>query len=681
MRQRIMRQRIMRQQILAIIFLVSTVQGVTIPDGFNQDTCIPAATNGGKDFPKIPNQYVSRLEWTDHVARRSTYMQEYVSVTNNIGVIYVTGLRIPGRTSKFITSASTGELFTILDVDKMEFEDGNCIVSKLSDNQEFALPITPDPKFPGTDRLMSGRSLLDVGANIVGKMLYNGTAMWNGIPCDVWIGCLYSPSNRLTITATYYFSVSNWQPAGGASPSIVAIRASGAATGDHPFKLEQTFNYGYFSTQFPSQTARFLEKVFETPEHNYCAGRIDTYRLPDIPIHFSFRAEVVDHLASTIMFTREVYDFQSNFTRIDFKTPPTGNDTVDAHAHPKTVVNDFGTGLTYLLDKGTGECVTMPITTSEFDAVPLGEGKTRMRTPSEFFNFDSLGKYPYQYMGEHNVRDIAANGWIAYRPYPHLSSSLNATWEWYFSKATTIIKAQDVAEINEPLRLDIKSSEASVDISYNVYRFSEKTPDPRYFDIRTCFRDAGSHLISLQLTGNWSIFEAEDNLQLLRYWFQLSIDDFTGLRAIRVQDIEFEFFDKNFEVTFTLLGQEKVKGDIDDPVQPVALQLATDRLIEAVNDGIFQVYYMPNPRFVTIFYPVKGSLRVIERNNSTRSYRPSKSALVQKYENSPGITTGAAIGLAFGVLFLGILLTLAAVLFYNKITNTAPKYVPHHNDE
>ena len=56
-------------------------------------------------------------------------------------------------------------------------------------------------------------------------------------------------------------------------------------------------------------------------------------------------------------------------------------------------------------------------------------------------------------------------------------------------------------------------------------------------------------------------------------------------------------------------------------------------------------------------------------------------ALVQKYENSPGITTGAAIGLAFGVLFLGILLTLAAVLFYNKITNTAPKYVPHHNDE
>lgn len=38
--------------------------------------------------------------------------------------------------------------------------------------------------------------------------------------------------------------------------------------------------------------------------------------------------------------------------------------------------------------------------------------------------------------------------------------------------------------------------------------------------------------------GNWTEYNAEDHVQLLRYWVQLAVDAFTGLRSIRVQDIE-----------------------------------------------------------------------------------------------------------------------------------------------
>lgn len=56
---------------------------------------------------------MSRLEWNDHIARKSLYMQEFVSDENNIGAVYITGLRAPGVISKFITQADTGEAFVI----------------------------------------------------------------------------------------------------------------------------------------------------------------------------------------------------------------------------------------------------------------------------------------------------------------------------------------------------------------------------------------------------------------------------------------------------------------------------------------------------------------------------------------------------------------------------------------
>lgn len=67
----------------------------------------------GKDFPEIADDYIARVEYNDHLQRRTLYMTEYVSVTNDIGATYITGLKMAGVTTKYITSAATGELFII----------------------------------------------------------------------------------------------------------------------------------------------------------------------------------------------------------------------------------------------------------------------------------------------------------------------------------------------------------------------------------------------------------------------------------------------------------------------------------------------------------------------------------------------------------------------------------------
>ena len=56
---------------------------------------------------------MARLEWNDHVARRSLYMEEYVSDANNIGTVYIWGLKAPNIITQYITQADTGEAFVI----------------------------------------------------------------------------------------------------------------------------------------------------------------------------------------------------------------------------------------------------------------------------------------------------------------------------------------------------------------------------------------------------------------------------------------------------------------------------------------------------------------------------------------------------------------------------------------
>jgi len=60
----------------------------------------------------------------------------------------------------------------------------------------------------------------------------------------------------------------------------------------------------------------------------------------------------------------------------------------------------FYAGVSYIIDKFSKKCVAKPIVGGEFDSLPVTATKARLKSPKEFFNFDNLSKYPYQYMGE-----------------------------------------------------------------------------------------------------------------------------------------------------------------------------------------------------------------------------------------------------------------------------------------
>lgn len=43
------------------------------------------------------------------------------------------------------------------------------------------------------------------------------------------------------------------------------------------------------------------------------------------------------------------------------------------------------------------------------------------------------------------------------------------------------------------------------------------------------------------LAGNWTTYDAEDHLDLLHYWFRLSVESFAEVRSLRVTDVEVKF--------------------------------------------------------------------------------------------------------------------------------------------
>lgn len=169
-------------------------------------------------------------------------------------------------------------------------------------------------------------------------MMFNGTEDMNGIPCDVWVGCLFIPDGKITINVKYHFSSkfkntwqnvqmikihrlgrrlflryltkciyfssqnfrrydfcskrkcnnnligtilsllispyfvlscigndsdARWFTAGGSSSAPIGIHAKGQSAEDKSFKLEQTFNYIYFSEQFTSLDQEYFAKIFE----------------------------------------------------------------------------------------------------------------------------------------------------------------------------------------------------------------------------------------------------------------------------------------------------------------------------------------------------------------------------------------------------------------------------------
>lgn len=62
------------------------------------------------------------------------------------------------------------------------------------------------------------------------------------------------------------------------------------------------------------------------------------------------------------------------------------------------------------------------------------------------------------------------------------------------------------------------------------------------------------------------------------------------------------FYGKRIGVHFTLLGPAPIQGDVDNKIAQVSIGDAKDRLVEAFTDGIFQVYFMPDPVSVSLYH-------------------------------------------------------------------------------
>ena len=75
------------------------------------------------------------------------------------------------------------------------------------------------------------------------------------------------------------------------------------------------------------------------------------------------------------------------------------------------------------------------------------------------------------------------------------------------------------------------------------------------------------------------------------------------------------FYGKRIGVHFTLLGPAPIQGDVDNKIAQVSIGDAKDRLVEAYTDGIFQVYFMPDPVSVSL-YAYISERQIVKRSQS-----------------------------------------------------------------
>lgn len=300
----------------------------------------------------------------------------------------------------------------------------------------------------------------------------------------------------------------------------------------------------------------------------------------------------------------EWYDYDAKLFRMDFK-PLDGSEYAVFGKNPMTLVHDFNTGTAYLMDFYYGNCTVMPIDMfGQVDTENVAWNITRIRTPQEFFDFDS---YNYYYEGQRVERNILVDVWVSQRlDWPDTNSDAS-NWEWSFSANGWSLEDGHKTEKNEPVKLDVYVPSSGQQYIANIYNFDNEIPDYSIYDVSLCFQELRKRMFQFQILGDYKYVEG--NLFTFNYLTLSALEGFTGLRPIRVQDVQVDYNQNTGVIffSFTMLDKSPVSGmgggDVKQPVKEVELDVAA-KLLESTlnsnnltilmtNDGFDQSVSMP----------------------------------------------------------------------------------------
>ncbi|KAK7109161.1 hypothetical protein V1264_013252 [Littorina saxatilis] len=499
-----------------VVLTVVAVAGQRMANVCND---VPDDIDHSNKRPQIGNQFHVHVECQLSEQNQTAFVHEFYDMTRNRGRLTV---QKPFGTNDYFMDYDQN-LLLMVDPDTSKCKTGILLLSE--DKFVFGF------KMAGFNSQMYSPSGALHFSNA--NESYNGTSDVRGIVVDEWHSCQYLPSINATAHVVWYFSQkANWDMQVGMVTTPIRMTAVGKQV--LPDNSVKPFSHVYDFFDF-TQTVNLTD--LEVPNGIYCPERsllAPPKPFPTVPDSFFFVGEINDPFGVQFTYMEEAYDNDTKYSMYNFKMDVTDLTGINQY----TELNDYNTGVGYMIDNSAGSCNLGPLTSGAMAFTKQVNGQQiRMKTPREFFMDKTVH---YQYAGTQDARGIPCDRWVGVTNTAQGYEGQNVTLEWYFA-AEDHESWNDYATATKyrlPVRFNLflHGDVASQSYEFNIFYFNTK-----YYmhevDISQCYKGTQRKTLRFSISLSNESIVRQNTLQM-KQAIQNAVSLNTGISPMRIDNVE-----------------------------------------------------------------------------------------------------------------------------------------------
>lgn len=626
---------------LRIVFIIASLSLLTFPSVCGQavDTVcarMPASQDPNHTLPRFSDQFSVDVEAKFLERNKTLFIRQHYDKMKNRGQLT-------------IKRPQMGDQLYYMDYDlnnilQVDADSSSCQVSPISSAKDsFIFGYRNDS---GLAQMFSPSGAFHFG-NVA--QVYNGTSEVRGIISDAWVSCQYIDILQATALVVWYISRrEEWDMQLGAGTIPLRMVATGVQVTPQNTQVNFTHIYDFFNYEQSVNPAAFV-----VPNGVYCPNRVtpDDKPFPQVPNVFYFVGEIIDPYKNQFSYMEEAYDNVSRVSAFRFKGDVTSLTGMNQYAE----LNDYNTGVSYILDTIAGSCSLSPVKDglAAFSVAVNGQ-QVRLKTPREFFMDSSI---QYQYAGSSVVRQIPCERWVATTTSAQGYNGTTVVVEWYFAAEDQLTWNQGTAattyRIPVLFRLYIPGDITSPGYDFHVYYFNvmqSLAPLSNNVDISECFTGASRTSVRFRFNkANETVLR--NNMILSVMAIKNGISLATGATPLRINNLQLYFNPDYVWVTFDLLDKapmyhDVVSNDLENDLHNVWEMLKNAFCIKTMT------FYFAAGVQVFSLTPEWNSLEFLPSDGTVQTYQSACGASVT-VATTTGYSKGALAGLGVGMLVAG----------------------------
>ncbi|XP_046350327.2 uncharacterized protein LOC124131247 [Haliotis rufescens] len=398
---------------LNMLRIVVVLSLVVMATGEFTFTCNRSPSAIGPAMPELPQQYEMRVEANIIQSQKTIEVLESYDFP---GKVVALTMITNGQISKSIHNFKTQERYDIL-------ANETCNTTSInSDSDNYNIfGFTAQ----GTDGKIQMASVSDV-FKFAKKynVSYVRETMIRGIPVNQWTSCQVSAELHASFKLDYYFSRRGYESATGSENIPIRFVISGQADNGETSGIHNFSHVYEFSVFKPGPIKD--RSVFETPRGVVCTGRNNSVPLPKLVDQFTAEVEI-DAGRQQPPHNMKVY-FDYNFKLIRNDRFYSKDERHQYGAGLITKIEDYKTGLEYVIDRAEGNCTVHKIPEKTWRSVAKDSHNITMLHAQELLKIQSRNLV---YQGERVLRGMPVDVWASVTPN-------NMVQEIYFLKQASV---------------------------------------------------------------------------------------------------------------------------------------------------------------------------------------------------------------------------------------------------